>query len=153
MSNWHYANKVPTDPWRSAMTIPRELSLRGDHLVQTPIKPPDGFPEVSFTTKNGSVRILENDQRYVEIGVRNKKLFVDTSRAWNEIDAPTLQEIEIGDHAIDIRVIADRSSIEVFANKGAISVTNLVWIDTAFGAVQAMGELSALTVNQLTLRA
>ena len=27
MSNWQYANLVPTSSWRSAMTIPRELSL------------------------------------------------------------------------------------------------------------------------------
>jgi len=27
MSNWNYANVVPTAPWRSAMTIPRDLSL------------------------------------------------------------------------------------------------------------------------------
>ncbi len=27
MSNWQYATKVPTSPWRSAMTLPRELSL------------------------------------------------------------------------------------------------------------------------------
>ncbi|MDX2249661.1 MAG: glycoside hydrolase family 32 protein [Bacteroidia bacterium] len=27
MSNWLYANRVPTDPWRSAMTIPRTLQL------------------------------------------------------------------------------------------------------------------------------
>jgi len=27
MSNWNYANVVPTDKWRSAMTVPRELSL------------------------------------------------------------------------------------------------------------------------------
>tara|TARA_R110001583_G_scaffold126404_2_gene277945 strand:+ start:945 stop:2447 length:1503 start_codon:yes stop_codon:yes gene_type:complete len=27
MSNWQYANQVPTDPWRGAMTLPRELSL------------------------------------------------------------------------------------------------------------------------------
>lgn len=27
MSNWDYANKVPTSPWRNAMTIPRELRL------------------------------------------------------------------------------------------------------------------------------
>lgn len=27
MSNWAYAGEVPTDPWRSAMTIPRELGL------------------------------------------------------------------------------------------------------------------------------
>jgi fructan beta-fructosidase len=28
MSNWEYAQKVPTTPWRSAMTLPRELSVR-----------------------------------------------------------------------------------------------------------------------------
>ena len=27
-NNWAYANKTPTAPWRGAMTIPRELSLR-----------------------------------------------------------------------------------------------------------------------------
>jgi fructan beta-fructosidase len=27
MSNWAYAQEVPTSPWRSAMTIPRDLSL------------------------------------------------------------------------------------------------------------------------------
>jgi fructan beta-fructosidase len=29
MSNWLYAQAVPTAPWRSAMTLPRELSLGG----------------------------------------------------------------------------------------------------------------------------
>ncbi len=42
MSNWIYANDVPTAPWRGAMSIPRELSLRataeGVRLVQTPIR-------------------------------------------------------------------------------------------------------------------
>jgi fructan beta-fructosidase len=42
MSNWQYANDVPTTPWRSAMSIPRELSLRkttdGLRLVQTPVR-------------------------------------------------------------------------------------------------------------------
>ena len=40
MSNWEYAQDVPTSPWRNAMTIPRELSLRqtpgGLRLVQEP---------------------------------------------------------------------------------------------------------------------
>src|SRR3984957_3568968 len=27
MSNWEYANLVPTQPWRSAMTVPRSLTL------------------------------------------------------------------------------------------------------------------------------
>jgi len=41
MSNWQYAEKVPTHPWRSAMSIPRELTLRrtsdGLRLVQQPV--------------------------------------------------------------------------------------------------------------------
>ncbi len=41
MSNWQYANDVPTSPWRSAMTIPRTLELKtlseGIRLVQTPV--------------------------------------------------------------------------------------------------------------------
>ncbi len=28
MSNWQYANLVPTHPWRSAMTVPRDLSIQ-----------------------------------------------------------------------------------------------------------------------------
>ena len=42
MSNWEYANDVPTSPWRSAMSLPRELTLRtaadGWRLVQRPVK-------------------------------------------------------------------------------------------------------------------
>lgn len=42
MSNWEYAQKVPTESWRSAMTIPRELTLHrndfGTRLHQKPVK-------------------------------------------------------------------------------------------------------------------
>lgn len=42
MSNWLYANQVPTEKWRSAMTIPRVFSLKqmdnGHVLVSTPVK-------------------------------------------------------------------------------------------------------------------
>jgi sucrose-6-phosphate hydrolase SacC (GH32 family) len=42
MSNWQYANEVPTSPWRSAMSIPRELRLietaDGIRLRQIPVK-------------------------------------------------------------------------------------------------------------------
>jgi len=37
MSNWQYANDVPTDPWRSAMSIPRELRLENGHVKQAPV--------------------------------------------------------------------------------------------------------------------
>ena len=41
MSNWNYANETPTSPWRSAMSIPRELGLmktaEGLRLRQSPV--------------------------------------------------------------------------------------------------------------------
>jgi fructan beta-fructosidase len=42
MSNWDYANQVPTSPWRNATTIPRELGLRqvgsDIYLTSQPVK-------------------------------------------------------------------------------------------------------------------
>lgn len=42
MSNWSYATTVPTKSWRSAMTVPRELSLQktnvGYRLFSNPVK-------------------------------------------------------------------------------------------------------------------
>ncbi|MDZ7630802.1 MAG: glycoside hydrolase family 32 protein [Gemmatimonadaceae bacterium] len=42
MSNWDYARDVPTDAWRSAMTVPRALTLhrtsQGLRLYSTPVK-------------------------------------------------------------------------------------------------------------------
>lgn len=41
MSNWQYANTVPTTPWRNVLTLPRVLSLRrtpeGLRLIQKPV--------------------------------------------------------------------------------------------------------------------
>jgi len=51
MSNWQYANVVPTKEWRSAMTIPRELSLArtqaGIRLMQQPVKELSGIRAAS----------------------------------------------------------------------------------------------------------
>jgi fructan beta-fructosidase len=149
MSNWEYAHTFPTQPWRGAMTLPRELSLHGDRIIQTPINHPNGFPEVSFTTSEGTIRICENNERYVEIGVRNQKLYVDTSRAWGDLDAPTLQEIAIEKGEIDIRVIVDRGSVEVFAVGGAIVLTNLVFVETALTSVQPLAGANNLKVAGL----
>src|SRR3954453_10554255 len=42
MNNWNYAGAIPTDPWRSAMSVPRELSLQTldgqERLVQRPVR-------------------------------------------------------------------------------------------------------------------
>ncbi|KAL6635638.1 levanase [Neocallimastix sp. 'constans'] len=40
MNNWEYADKVPNSPWRSAMTLPRELKLKelnGELILCSPV--------------------------------------------------------------------------------------------------------------------
>ncbi|RXG21915.1 glycoside hydrolase family 32 protein [Leeuwenhoekiella aequorea] len=70
MSNWQYANKVPTEKWRSTMTIPRELTLEKVantyRLYSNPVKEFEahyGETDLSWekrTFKNGESLLDEN---------------------------------------------------------------------------------------------
>lgn len=55
MSNWQYANQVPTDPWRSANTISRELGLKAVgkelYLTSVPAKELDSIKEEGYSRK------------------------------------------------------------------------------------------------------
>jgi fructan beta-fructosidase len=57
MSNWQYGQDVPTSPWRSAMSIPREVGLRqtaeGIRLVQRPARENQRLREKRFQFKDG----------------------------------------------------------------------------------------------------
>lgn len=59
MSNWLYAQQVPTKTWRSAMTTPRELSLKktahGYLLHSLPPKTVDNYFELDKEMKNISI--------------------------------------------------------------------------------------------------
>jgi fructan beta-fructosidase len=61
MSNWLYADKTPTQTWRSAMALPRELTLRktssGYALSQSPV-----------TGLDGEVRVLVQKENVTEFG-------------------------------------------------------------------------------------
>ena len=53
MSNWRYANQVPTEVWRSAMTLPRELTLveteDGVRIFQKPVLEVSGIRKETKT--------------------------------------------------------------------------------------------------------
>jgi sucrose-6-phosphate hydrolase SacC (GH32 family) len=59
MSNWEYGQDVPTSPWRSAMTIPRRLTLRrtaeGIRLIQQPVREMRSLRDKHFTFDGGSL--------------------------------------------------------------------------------------------------
>lgn len=77
MSNWQYAQEVPTSPWRSASTLPRTLSLesREDqlYLKSSPIealkklKSPHSFDAEVFEA-SGTLELV-SDQAHLKLAV------------------------------------------------------------------------------------
>ena len=68
MSNWLYATQVPTVKWRSAMTVPRELSLQevnGDILLAS--KPAKEFDALRLSPK-----VVKNAQVDGSLNLTNK---------------------------------------------------------------------------------
>jgi fructan beta-fructosidase len=59
MSNWDYATKLPTSPWRSTMTLPRELQLRrvGSrvHLASLPAREVGGREGAALLRHRGAL--------------------------------------------------------------------------------------------------
>jgi fructan beta-fructosidase len=68
MSNWDYAQDVPTSPWRSAMTIPRELQLTqtgtGFVVRSAVVREIEGIVSEKKTIRElkveGAVNVMEN---------------------------------------------------------------------------------------------
>jgi sucrose-6-phosphate hydrolase SacC (GH32 family) len=145
MSNWEYAHNVPTNPWRSAMTLPRELSLDGDRLIQKAIAN-KSMPRISFSTSGGKVRISESTERYVEVGLADGKIFMDASNSWYEDQRFPRQEVATDKEIVDFEIYLDRGSIELFADGGKVAITNLVFVDTALSNISSEGEILNLEV-------
>jgi levanase len=66
MNNWEYSGSIPTYPWRSAMTVPRELGLRtsgdGLRLVQQPVRELQGLREAA-TLNTGNLALPDGSTR------------------------------------------------------------------------------------------
>ncbi|GGJ43493.1 glycoside hydrolase family 32 protein [Deinococcus roseus] len=78
MSNWQYAEKVPTYPWRSAMTLPRKLTLKttpdGIRLHQEPVAALTTQHAASLKFTN--LPLSQMRQNLTAAGVRGKTLEV-----------------------------------------------------------------------------
>ena len=70
MSNWQYANVVPTETWRSAMTVSREIKLiksaNSYRLAFSPIEELNAYKEVKFKEEkievSGELEIISSEQ-------------------------------------------------------------------------------------------
>jgi sucrose-6-phosphate hydrolase SacC (GH32 family) len=83
MSNWQYAAKLPTSPWRGQMSLPRRLSLLRDRtglaLKQEPVVEPlrAASHNISITAASSSRTVIAMRQAPFELDVH----FGDTSES------------------------------------------------------------------------
>jgi len=164
MSNWQYANVVPTKTWRSATTLPRDVVLNKKstayELKFIPVKElttiqsePTSFEGAAtidnplylleFDVEEGApefVLTLSNAQgEQVAITVKEGILSVDRT-ASGIIDFssefPAVHNMDVKDIAIrNIKIYVDLSSIELFVNDGERVMTEIVFPNQPYNQV------------------
>ncbi len=117
MNNWEYAALTPTSPWRGAMSIPRELSLKrtshGIDLVQKPIPELENLRANHFQAQNFQIK---NETRALPIGGRCLEIQA-------EFTLETAQEFGFC-FGKDIKIAYDSTSQEVFILRGQTEDTD-----------------------------
>ena len=160
MSNWQYANQVPTKQYRSANSIPRDLGLftcgEETYVSVTPskemlavrgakIKKPTDACEIVIDLKNQAEIILSNAKgeqvvmtydapRQLFKMDRTKSGIVNFSEAFPCVTtAPTYGNIK------QLRLFIDRCSIEAFDAEGKMAMTNLVFPSEPYNNIKVKG--------------
>jgi levanase/fructan beta-fructosidase len=160
MSNWQYANQVPTHQFRSANGLPRDLGLTtvdGEtYLTSTPskevsalrgkkMKQPTETCEITVDVK-GSAHITLSNAKGEEVTMcydaqkqtfsmdRKKSGDVSFSEAFPCVTtAPTYGSIR------QLRLFIDRCSIEAFDSEGKMAMTNLVFPSEPYNNIKVKG--------------
>lgn len=196
MSNWDYGQKVPTETWRSSMTIPRELALvkEGGHFIVSsrPVKELQNY--IGKTIKKESLKInretviidkglvdlskldmrftikdlkkdvytfsFSNDSKNtIQFGINKEDnyFFIDRSKsgnlAFSDAFANKISKAPfIGDFdKMDVRVIVDKTSIEIFYNNGKTVMTELFFPDKPMQYFSVSNANSEYTIENLII--
>ena len=160
MSNWQYANQVPTKQFRSANSIPRDLGLfrcgEETYVSVVPskemlalrgakVKKPTETCEILVDTKNNTEIVLSNtkgEQVVMKYDAAKQTFSMDRvnsgdvsfSEAFPAVtEAPTFGTIK------QLRIFIDRCSIEVFDAEGKMAMTNLVFPSEPYNNIKVKG--------------
>jgi levanase/fructan beta-fructosidase len=160
MSNWQYANQVPTKQFRSANSIPRDLGLftYGDETYVSVVpskemlavrgeklKKPTETCEILVDMKNQTEIVLANGRGEQVTMTYNgtKQRFTMDRRKSGDVgfseafpcvtEAPTYGQIK------QLRIFIDRCSIEVFDADGKMAMTNLVFPSEPYSSISVKG--------------
>lgn len=163
MSNWQYAVAVPTDNWRSAMTLPRELKLLtindqpvlqsvpveelGEHFETSSSIDSGGQLEsaaykleLSNIPESGLELIFENNiAEKLTISLSKDELLIDRTSSglsdFNDLFA-SVHKAPLPDVEIEkLQIFMDKSSIEVFVNDGLVVMTDLMFPNEVYTSI------------------
>ena len=165
MSNWQYANQVPTKQYRSANSIVRDFGLfeyKGETYCSiTPAKEmlaargarvsqPTEACEIVVTVKGDAQIILRNakGERVVMTYDDEEETFdMDRRRSGNisfsdafpvATSSPTYGKVR------QLRIFVDRCSVEAFDGDGKMCMTNLVFPSTPYDKIIVKGKAKAV---------
>ncbi|MDX1362863.1 MAG: glycoside hydrolase family 32 protein [Arenibacter latericius] len=135
MSNWEYANEVPTETWRSAMTVAREIKVIKDgksyRLASLPVDEIDYYKEVKYKKENIQINgktVLINGEKAnlsraaINFIISDFKKNSFTFKLFNKLG----DELSFGYNGTDNTYFIDRSKSgktafsETFSNKKSI---------------------------------
>lgn len=165
MSNWQYANVVPTKAWRSATTLPREVTLiKTEQALELKFKPVAELDSIQGESKMvaGSTKLdhplslitfkLSEDEKaffltftnegneHVTISFQQGVLSFDREHSGiiNFSDVfPSVHKMDLG--KIDVKKVSvylDLASIEIFINEGERVMTEIVFPTKPYSQVK-----------------
>lgn len=155
-NNWAYAQDIPTFPWKSAMALPRELTLSvvDDRLIQTPLNEIATLrgEEISDLANNTSraleinytlepvpgvvsgLKIFKSDSAETIIGYDESKgqLFFNRTKSGNADFHPAFGSVDytkvsLSGGKLNLRILVDHSIVEIFVGGGTTVLTYQVF--------------------------
>ena len=164
MSNWQYANQVPTMQFRSTNSILRDLSLyqyEGEtYCAVRPAKEMDaarGKKIARPTDRCEIVVTLKGDARITLSNGSKERVVLDYDADMASLDFdrrhsgqcsfsdafPTVVTAPVHGNLRTLRIFIDKSSIEVFDADGRLSMTNLVFPSSPYNRISVKGKANA----------
>lgn len=160
MSNWQYANQVPTKQFRSANSIARDLGLFKDgeetYVSVTPskemlavrgakIKKPSATCEIIVDVKGTMELTLSNakgEQVVMNYDAQKQTFAMDRTKSGDSSFSEAFAATTVAPtHGImkQLRIFIDNCSIEAFASDGKMAMTNLVFPNEPYNNIKVKG--------------
>ena len=194
-NNWQYAGTIPTEGWRGAMSVPREMGLRRIdgklRLTQRPLPQlselrdgpaitaqsmtvdadsPAWIPgargraveiEATFSLRDAErfgikVHTGAGQETVIGYDLPTRQVYVDRSRSGSvdfsrDFAGVHRAPLEPQNGTVTLRILVDRSSVEVFGGQGEVVITDQVFPDPGGDGVQVFAEHGSVHLDNFQL--